>query len=99
MAEQGPQYLLGVAIGFTVVPYFVLYLVFVLVTRRVIAIPYLLAGMAGAVAAAFVIDLLGYAWLGADVIKTPIPMFSGVLIAGGAIHLLGKWLGRPTGGG
>jgi len=96
---QDPGYLLGAAIGFSVVPYLVLYLVFVLVTRRVVAISYLLAGMAMAVALAFGANLLGHSWLGAELLKTPVPMFSGVVAAGAVISLLGKWKGRPTGDG
>jgi hypothetical protein len=96
MPEQDPGYLLGVAIGFSVVPYFVIYLVFVLVTRRVIPIPTLLAGMLAAVVAALLVNLAGQAWLGGELLKTPVPMFGGVLSAAAVISLLGKWKGRPT---
>ena len=96
MATADPIYLLGVAIGFTVVPYFVLYLVFVLVTRRLVPVVYLLGGLPVAVALAYIANALGRQWLGQDLLKTPVPMFSGVLLAGAVISLLGKWKGRGS---
>jgi hypothetical protein len=95
---QGAQYLFGVAIGFTVVPYFVLYLIFVLVTRRLVRIAYLLAGLGLAVLLAFGVNTVAAQWLGEDLLKTPVPMFTGVIAAGAVISLLGKWTGRPMGG-
>ncbi|MFA9460866.1 hypothetical protein [Thiohalorhabdus methylotrophus] len=91
---QGAAYLLGMAIGFSVLPYFVLYLVYVLVTRRTVAIPYLLAGMVAAVGGTFLLFLAAGAWLGEDLAKTPIPMFGGVIVAGTVISLVGKWKGK-----
>lgn len=99
MPETDLHYLLGTAIGFSVIPYFVLYLVFVLVSRRVIPILYLLGGMAAAVGLAFAVNLAAHQWLGGDLVKTPVPMFGGVMAAGAVISLLGKWLGRPSDGG
>lgn len=96
MPELDFQYLVGIAIGSSVIPYFVLYLVFVLVTRRVVPILYLLAGMVAAVGLAFGINLAAHQWLGDDLLNTPVPMFGGVIAAGAIISLLGKWLGRPT---
>ena len=96
MEAGDPLYLLGVAIGFTVVPYFVIYLIFVLVTRRLVPIPYLLGGMVVAVLLGYAANVLGRQWLGEDLLKTPVPLFSGLILAGAVIHLLGKWQGRGT---
>ena len=79
------QYLLGVAIGFTVVPYFVLYLVHVVVTRSYIPIPRLLTGLVAAVGITAVVLMAGSAGLGEDLIRTPVPMFSGILASGADI--------------
>ncbi|KPV40489.1 hypothetical protein AN478_06810 [Thiohalorhabdus denitrificans] len=89
-------YLLGMAIGFAVVPYFVLYLVYLLVTRRMIRIPLLLGGLVAAAGLTFLLFLAAGAWLGEDLAKTPVPMFGGVIIAGAVISLLGRWKGLPT---
>lgn len=96
MEVSVPLYLLGVAIGFTAVPYFVIYLIFVLVTRTVVPIPYLLAGLVVAVLLAYGANILGRQWLGEDLLKTPVPLFSGVLLAAAVIHLLGRWQGREA---
>jgi hypothetical protein len=95
--SHDPSYLLGVALGFTVVPYFILYLIFVLVTRSTVRIPYLLGGMLAAVGLGYVAIYFGAGWLEEDLLKTPVPMFSGVISAGAVISLLGKWKGRGRG--
>jgi len=94
--EQGVEYLLGVAIGFSVVPFFVLYLVYVLVTRRTVPIPFLLGGLVTAMALTFLVFLPASAWLGEDLLKTPVPMLSGIILSGAVISLLGRWKGKDS---
>lgn len=96
MEASDPLYLLGVAIGFTVVPYFVIYLIFVLVTRRLVPIPYLLGGLGVAVLLDYAANTLARQWLGEDLLQTPVPLFSGIILAAAVIHLLGKWQGRDV---
>ncbi|MEF8792908.1 hypothetical protein [Thiohalorhabdus sp.] len=94
MEAADPLYLLGVAIGFTAVPYFVIYLIFVLVTRRLVPIPYLLGGMVVTVLLGYAANTLARNWLGEDLLKTPVPLLSGVILAAAVIHLVAKWQGR-----
>lgn len=94
MEAADPLYLFGVAIGFAVVPYFLIYLIFVLVTRRLVPIPYLVGGLGVAVLLVYVANILARQWLGEDLLKTPVPLFSGIILAAAVIHLLGKWQGR-----
>ncbi|HKL77373.1 MAG TPA: hypothetical protein VJ985_03275 [Gammaproteobacteria bacterium] len=95
--SHDPSYLLGVALGFTIVPYFILYMIYVLMTRRTIPILHLLGGMLVAIGVGYVAITLGAGWLEEDLLKTPVPMFSGVISAGAVISLLGKWKGRGRG--
>ena len=91
-----PQYLLGVALGFTILPFFILYLVHVLVTRSYIRISRLLAGLVAAMGLSTLVLMAGSAGLQEDLMQTPVPMFTGILVAGTVITVLGGWRGHRS---